>query len=440
MFGKKAPLLLNNLFSSIIAIRCMLKYIKNAFRRVYIQRFAVIIFCSVMGHVQAESVFTFNYALKVAKKNSPLVKSAIASIQSANGQFVQSKTYPNPTINAYTENVAGSGTYKDLNAAETTVEISQPILLGGKRSANKKVKKSLVKLSKVSLLKIHARLYIMLGERYINVMYAQNWLKTTAELVKINRDIVVMLKRKLKAGSGSPLDLMTAQIQLSQSTIAHTVARQELRTAWERLVLLMGIKKLQYNGVLDKGLPHFLPTYSRFTKLLTHSPTWEAIVTKSDVAYKKIILSRKRAWPDLTVAIGIRHFSDTSDNSMVAGVSLPIPILNYNQGNIKSRLADYDASLSNQHQMMIDLKSELRELYQQAQANQYQTQTIRQSILPKAKKAVLLARKGYFQGLYPYVTLANAQETLLHSEKEYWMSHAQFDRALVQIHGLLGIE
>jgi cobalt-zinc-cadmium efflux system outer membrane protein len=90
--------------------------------------------------------------------------------------------------------------------------------------------------------------------------------------------------------------------------------------------------------------------------------------------------------------------------------------------------------------MMIDLKSELRELYQQAQANQYQTQTIRQSILPKAKKAVLLARKGYFQGLYPYVTLANAQETLLHSEKEYWMSHAQFDRALVQIHGLLGIE
>ncbi|MDF1761056.1 MAG: TolC family protein [Coxiellaceae bacterium] len=418
----------------------MLKFIKNVFRKEYMQCFALVLFCSAVSNVQAKPVFTFNYALKVAKINSPLVKSAIASIRSANGQFVQSKTYPNPTVNAYTENVAGSGTYKDLNAAETTVEISQPILLGGKRSANKQVKKSIIKLSKVSLLKIHARLYIMLGERYINVMYAQNWLKTTAELVKINRDIVVMLKKKLKAGSGSPLDLMTAQIQLSQSTVAHTVAKQELHTAWVRLVLLMGVKELHYKRALDIGLPHNLPSYLKFTKLLTHSPTWEAIVTKSDVAYKKIILSRKRAWPDLTVAIGVRHFSDTSDNSLVAGVSLPIPILDYNQGNIKSRLADYDASLSNQHQMMIDLKSELRELYQQAQASQYQTQTIRQSILPKAKKAILLARNGYFQGLYPYVTLANAQETLLQSEKEYWMSHAQYDRALVKIHGLLGIE
>lgn len=416
----------------------IISVIKDVLLNKYLQCVAVLLLCGPFGYVQAEPAFTFNYALKIAKENSPLVKSAIASVRSSNGQYIQSKTFPNPSVNAYSENIAGSGEYKDLNAAETTVEISQPILLGGKRYANKEVHKSIVKLSKETLLKIQAKLYVFLGERYINVIYAQNWLKTTAKLIKINRDIVVMLKRKLKAGSGSPLDLITAQIQLSQSVIAHTVAKQELHTAWVRLVLLMGDKTLRYRSIIDKGLPHFLPSYLTLTKLLTHSPTWQAIVTKSDVAYKKIILAKKRAWPDLTIGIGVRHFSDTSDNTMVAGISLPLPIFNYNQGNTMSRVADYDASLSNQHQTMIDLKSELLRLYQHARASQYQTKSIRQTILPKAKKAVALARKGYFHGLYPYVTLANAQETLLQTEKEYWVSHAEFDRALIKIHGLLG--
>lgn len=388
--------------------------------------------------VQAAPVFTFKHALSVAMQNSPLIKSGIAAIHSANGQLVQSKTYPNPSLNVSTENIAGSGPYQDFNAAETTVMLDQPFPLGGKRQANQAVQQRLIGLSKIELDNIRVNLYVRLGSRYLDVLYAKNWLQTTSKIIRLNQEIVTTLKRKIKAGSGSPLDLMTAQIQLSQSKIAHRLAHQALNATWKRLVLLVGKKNLRYQEVADRGLPHRLLSYQVLLRELHLSPLWRAQLMTSEVAYRRVILAREQAWPDLTVGVGARHFADTHDNSLVAEFSLPLPIYNRNQGNSMSRLADYNAALSNQRQKMIDLKSELSRLYQQARSSQYQAHTLRQIILPKAKQAVTMARKGYFQGRYPYVTLANAQATLLQTEKQYWRAHTDFDKALLELQGLLG--
>ena len=77
-------------------------------------------------------------------------------------------------------------------------------------------------------------------------------------------------------------------------------------------------------------------------------------------------------------------------------------------------------------------------MYQQARSNQYQADTVLHQILPKAKQAIKIAKSGYFQGRYPYVTLANAQTTLLNTEKQYWQVHTNFDKSLIRIQGLLG--
>src|SRR3546814_11631596 len=42
---------------------------------------------------------------------------------------------PNPTVSTEVENIAGTGLYRGLRGAETTVGVSIPIELGGKRSA-----------------------------------------------------------------------------------------------------------------------------------------------------------------------------------------------------------------------------------------------------------------------------------------------------------------
>ncbi len=398
----------------------------------------LLLFSFIVTTAQARTRFTFNHAWSIAKRYSPLLKTANAAIHSAKGQLLQSHTYPNPSINVSAENIAGSGQYKRFESAETTVSLAQPIPLGGKRIADQNVQQGLINLSQSELITTQSKLYILLGERYVNVLYAQNWLHSTDKLVRIDGSIIVTLKRKLHAGSGSPLDLLTAQIQLSQAKIARAIANHKLHAAWKRLTLLMGQSHLKYRGVMDKGLPHQLSNYNKLYLALINSPTWKTQVVKTNIAYKRIILAKKRIWPDLTVAIGARHFADTHDNSVVADFSLPLPVYDQNQGNIASRLADYNAALFKQQQILIELKSQLVTLYQIAQSTQLQANMISHQILPKAQQAVNLAKNGYFQGRYPYVTLANAQATLLTADKEYWQAHANFDKALVEINGLLG--
>ncbi len=398
----------------------------------------ILLFISIVTTSQAKTHFTFSHAWSIAKRYSPLLKSANATIQAAKGQLIQSHTYPNPSISISAENIAGSGQYSRFESAETTLSLSQTFPLGGKRFANQNVQQGFINFYQSALLTTESKLYILLGERYVNVLYAQNWQDATNKLVRIDTTIVSTLKRKLHAGNGSPLDLMTAQIQLSQSKIARDIANQKLHAAWKQLTLLMGQSNLKYRRILDKGLPHRLSSYKKLYVALLSSPTWKMQIVKTKVAYQKILLANKEIWPDLSVSIGARHFADTHENSLVADFSLPLPIYDQNQGNIVSRLADYNNELNKQQQILIEIKSQLVMLYQIAQSSQLRSFMVFHQILPKAQQAVNLAQNGYLQGRYPYVTLANAQATLLSAEKEYWQAHASFDKTLVELNGLLG--
>ena len=58
-----------------------------------------------------------------------------AEIDRAKGLAQQAEARPNPTVNLYTENVGGSGPYSGFGRAETTLQVNQPIEIGGKRGS-----------------------------------------------------------------------------------------------------------------------------------------------------------------------------------------------------------------------------------------------------------------------------------------------------------------
>src|SRR3546814_10661609 len=56
-------------------------------------------------------------------------------VRRSEGLARQARTRPNPSIGILTENVAGSSPYRGIDRAETTLQYSQPLEIGGKRSA-----------------------------------------------------------------------------------------------------------------------------------------------------------------------------------------------------------------------------------------------------------------------------------------------------------------
>ncbi|OYU74070.1 MAG: divalent cation transporter, partial [Alphaproteobacteria bacterium PA3] len=74
-------------------------------------------------------------ALQRALAANPRLTAAERDIGIAGGLRIQAGVLPNPDVSFELDNALGSGRYKGLRSAETNLQLSQLVELGGKREA-----------------------------------------------------------------------------------------------------------------------------------------------------------------------------------------------------------------------------------------------------------------------------------------------------------------
>src|SRR5919109_2751062 len=78
-------------------------------------------------------VLTLRQALALALLHNPALASAAWEVRAGEARTLQAGLLPNPEFSVEVENFAGSGAFRGMDAAETTIALSQVIELGGKR-------------------------------------------------------------------------------------------------------------------------------------------------------------------------------------------------------------------------------------------------------------------------------------------------------------------
>ena len=379
---------------------------------------------------------SFNEAINTAYQNNPSIQAQQAQIQKAQGKVIQSTLLPNPQISAEFENVAGSGAYNNFNSAESTFSLQQPFVLGGRLRAQGQAysKYKLVQLAQLESLK--SSLYRKVGKAYIDVLYGQRWIKVAGKLVNLNESIVQSINARMRAGASSKVDLKLAQIALGESKITLSRARRKQAALQIKLINLLNIRSKHALIVSDAGVPHQFPSWKAVLSKANSSNILQAQRVLIEANKSKIIADQKQAWPNLNAGLGLRHFSQTNDNALVASLSMNLPIFNYNQGTVKSSRSNYTKSIFDLKKIALDLNSKLRAYYLDAVQNQEEAQIVTRHLLPTAKSAVNLARKGYVAGRYSYLQLANAMRMLFSEEKHFIDAHAKLDKSVINIKGL----
>jgi len=343
---------------------------------------------------------------------------------------------PNPQISAEFENVAGSGAYNNFNSAESTFSLQQPFVLGGRLRAQGQAysKYKFVQLAQLESLK--SSLYRKVGEAYIDVLYGQRWIRVAGKLVNLNNRIVQSINTRMRAGASSKVDLKLAQIALGESKITLSRARRKQAALQIKLINLLNIRSKHGLIVSDAGVPHRSPSWKAILFKANSSNILQAQRVLIEANKSKIIADQKQAWPNLNAGLGLRHFSQTDDNALVASLSMNLPIFNYNQGTVKSSRSNYAKSIFDLKKIALDLNSKLRAYYLDAVQNKEEAQIVTRHLLPTAKSAVNLARKGYAAGRYSYLQLANAMRMLFSEEKHFIDAHAKLDKSVINLKGL----
>ena len=404
--------------------------IKNGCLMIFLLSFGV-------GVIYAQKIMTFPQALEAAYKNNPDLQAQIQKANEVKGMFIQSKQFWNPSLMLEGENIGGSGAYKGLESAETTLSIMQPIPLGDKLHYKQKAADAEYRAMLASIKTKLSKLYISVGKAYLDALYAEKWHQVAKKLTNLNKGIVSDIKKRKISGASADLDLKLSQIALGEAEIEQSKARRQIKKAYAFLSRLLGTEILDSTNLSDNGLPHQKILWSVIKKRIDDSPILAEKQLQLKASRAAIIATKKDVWPTLALQVGARHFSDDNKNALVVSVSAPLPVFDKNQGKIYSANANHTRIMKNLLSKKLELEQQLFSDFLDVEQYSEELHKIKNVLLPTAKKAVEIATSGYNKGLYSYVELSTSMHRLFEEERHYQDSHAKLDQAQIKILGLL---
>ena len=359
-------------------------------------------------------------ALKLTRERNPDIMAAQYEVQAATHRKTQAGVRPNPSLSFEAEDVLGKNEMKGFDSAEYTAQLEQTLEIGGKRS--KRIKKAELD-RQLSGFDLSARQLDVGAEtvrRFIAVQGAQERLALSREFMALAEDFVRTVSARVQAGKVSPMEEEKAKILLSQQKNHLFQAEKELDSARVQLSAMWGSSNPSFERVSGNffAIPG-LPALREISARLKDNPDVERWNT--EVEQRKAALKNEKAAriPDVSLAGGIRRFNDTGDNAFVMGLSLPLPLFDRNQGNVRESSVLVLMAEKQRLSAEVSANAALVEAYQAFLSASNKVSSLQVEIIPRAKSVYDSVKTGYLQGKFLYLEVLDAQRTLFEVRGEY---------------------
>lgn len=325
-------------------------------------------FSSYVASGQDTLKLTIEQADSMFLKNNFFLLAATLNIEAQKAQVIQAKVYPNPvftaTLNAYDPD--NNKAFHVGKTGDKSFQIEQLILLGGKRKSEielAKINTAIAELEFQQLLqqlkyRLHTEL-IAIGQQQIllNQYNKQldilsnllNAYQTQVEKENIPLKEIVRLKGAYLELNNYRAELLKEYLNLQANlkTILQTnadvmfVASDE---AIEKYIHVKDIKELLI--VAKQNRPDFL--IAEQNKLL---------------AQQNVLLQKRLAVPDISFFAAYDQRGGAFTNQINVGFSLPLPLWNRNQGNIKTAKYQIQAQEYTIQAAELEMQNEIHNAY-----------------------------------------------------------------------------
>ena len=378
------------------------------------------------------STLTLNQALESAFANNPELAAAQWDIDIAQGDRQQAGLIPNPQVSWEAEDTR-------RRSRTTTVTLSQPLELGGKRSARIDVAGRAQDAAGVELERRRNSLRADVIQAFYRSTTAQQRLQLTEQSLQLAERGVRVAQGRISAGKSSPIEATRAQVQLSEVRLELRRAERDQANAYQQLAQLSGAPQADFSRVQAPAMP--LPDIPASPRLLSRlSETAELRLAQLQITQKEASLGLEKTQriPDLTVSIGSQYSETERERVNVVGLSMPIPLFNRNQGNILAAARRTDQARDLRNATELRLRSEIQSSLDQWATANTELNTFNTVILPAAQNAVDTTTRGFEMGKFNFLYVLDAQRTLIGARNQYIQAMADATDAWVRIERIYG--
>ncbi|HVN85050.1 MAG TPA: TolC family protein [Candidatus Binatia bacterium] len=392
---------------------------------------SIAVLLAMAGATYAETpparAVTLVEALTLLEEQNPDTLAARLQVAEAEAQRLSVKLYPNPSLSFDVNNLpVGRTNPPGLDVGQTiggTVRIDQPLVLWGKRGLRIAGAERGIATAKENVRDTLRQLRAAVKVAFFDALHDERQLAFAQQNHERYQQIVSLNERRFKSGDIAEAEL--AKIQLEQLKYVAQVQDAERALAESRQLL----GRLLGTGSATAASGPYLPPAVQIDgadlvqAAMEQRADWAAAQHGREQAELALALARRERYPDISVGVDYTHseFAASGDNRNVMGFgfSVPLPLLNQNQGEIAKAevaLRQADNALA---RLRLDIVQEVETARAAYQAARRLQQVFDSGYLARAKVSVDAAEKSYRIGAASLIELLDAERTYTATETEY---------------------
>jgi cobalt-zinc-cadmium efflux system outer membrane protein len=383
---------------------------------------------------------TLEQAQSQTLKHNPVLVAFASDIRARDAAVLQSNLFPNPELDVEIENFGGEDELKSFDGAETTISLSQLIELGGKRNKRNQIAVLEKDLADWNYQSQKLDILTSVSKAFIETMVAQEQVALNNDLVNLAGQTAIAVAVKADAGKVSPIEKTKAMVELASAESEASKAARELKAAKSRLAGFWGSASVEFKRVTgDLTNLTDLPSEDLLKTYLRGNPDLARWKSETDRSQSALALAHSEAFPDLTLSAGVRNFQETDDNAFVAGISIPIPLFNRNQGGIAEARELIGKVNAEQRAVEATILSRFSDTWQTLSGAYEESMTLQNDILPGAREAYESTEAGYREGKLDYLQMLDAQRTYFTVIRQYLMALGTYHMARTDMERLINV-
>lgn len=377
--------------------------------------------------------------LALALMHNPELAAFSWEVRAGEARALQASLRPNPEVSVGSEHFGGTGELRGTGAAETTLAFSQLIETAGKRTKRTRVATLERDLAGWSYESRRLDVLTEATASFVDVLTVQQRLALLEELAGLAEKVRASIAERVTAGKSSPAEEMRSGVALANTRVEVRHAQRELELRRKRLAAAWGSTNVTFErleGELTTVKP--IPTDEQLATLITQNPDVARWVTEMEERRAVLELEKAKRIPDVAPWVGPRYYSIGGDVAFLAGVSVPLPLFNRNQGAIREARYRVAQAEDERRTAALQAHKALLAAYQNLSVAYVEATSLQRDVLPLAQQAYEATNERYLQGKFAFVDVLDAQRSLFEARQHYIEALGAYHKAVAEVERLIG--
>ena len=380
-------------------------------------------------------------AVDYAMKNNLDLKAKREELNVAKGNLTTAITYPfNPEISLEGRNLLSSGenektSYRFGEKNEYSLSLSQTFETGGQRSLRKDIA---LKNEDVVQFEIADMERLLTGEakrEFYNLIFLEDKLKLTDLSIGLNQKLLDVAEKRFRSGDAPKMDVNLTMVELKKVENEKTKVTGLLSISKARLSSLLGLSP-DTEIILRRDEDLTPPLKDMDLKglkemAIKNRPDIINFEIKEKAISEEILLTRADVSPD--VRVSLLYNRDYDKEVYGAGVSIPIPVVNRNRGQIETLMAQKLRLNTKRESVKLLIEKEIESAWLRVDTAKKSLKLFKEDILPQLKENADGLKKAYDAGRVGIFAIIIEHQKLISNTSAYYDSLFEYNTALVDL-------